>query len=142
MGDLTEHFSWREFACHDGTPVPDELKANVRRLAEALEVIRAACGGVAITIVSGYRTPAYNKVCNAAGHSQHMLAKAADIRVAGMPPEAVRQVILRLIAGRQIPQGGVGLYFPPKHDPGWVHYDLRGRYARWQDAQTPAREAA
>jgi uncharacterized protein YcbK (DUF882 family) len=132
-GDLTEHFHWWEFDCRDGTPVPENLRDNVRALARALEVIRHAAGDRAVTVMSGYRTPAYNKVCNAAGHSQHMEGRAADIRIAGLTPRQVRAIVLACIARREIPQGGVGIYLPPKHDPGWVHYDIRGTAARWTD---------
>lgn len=133
MGDLTAHFNWSEFACHDGTPVPEVLRDQCRRLAEALEVIRHACGDRPVTVMSGYRTPAYNRVCNAAGHSKHMTAEAADIRVSGISPRSVRHLVLQAITLGQIPQGGVGLYVPPRHDPGWVHYDIRGTVALWKD---------
>ena len=127
MGDLTHSFSLSEFACHDGTPVPAELLPNVQQLANNLEVLRDRVG-VPIHIVSGYRTPAHNALVDGAGHSQHMLAKAADIQVQGMAPKQVCALVKQLIADGQMAQGGVGLY------DNWVHYDVRGTPARWGGA--------
>lgn len=145
MGDLTPHFSWREFDCKDGTPVPAELRPHVEGLAGYLEIVRDAAGGRPVTIVSGYRTPAYNKRCGGAKASEHVKARAADIRIAGMTWAQVHALILRLIAERRIPDGGVGKY-PPRaavrdaagkvvraaRPKGFVHYDIRGFGARWQ----------
>lgn len=125
MGDITRHFSWHEFRCHDGTPVPPEYGKNVKVLCEQLEVIRHALGDVKVYIVSGYRTPSWNAKVGGAPKSQHLLAKAADIRVHGYTPEQIREVILDLIDKGKIMQGGVGLY------PTFVHYDIRGYAARW-----------
>ena len=54
-----------------------------------------------------------------------MKAKAADIRIKGMSPEEVREVVISLIKEGKIKKGGVGLY------KSFVHYDTRGRNARW-----------
>lgn len=74
MGDLSEHFSRREFDCRDGTQShPDpELVARLERL-------RAAAGGRPLRIVSGYRSPSYNARVGGAPNSQHMYDRAADI---------------------------------------------------------------
>jgi uncharacterized protein YcbK (DUF882 family) len=121
---ITEHFSWSEFACHDGTPVPNELRENTKLLCENLEVLRAEIG-VPIRILSGYRTPAWNKGVGGAPLSQHIKAKAADICTASHTPKQLHTIIQRLIALGKMKQGGLGLY------PSWVHYDVRGRQARW-----------
>jgi uncharacterized protein YcbK (DUF882 family) len=64
-----------------------------------------------IDIVCGYRTPETNKalrslapVTGVAEHSQHMLAKAIDIRVPGVTTSKLRNAALALHAG------GVGFY--------------------------------
>ena len=54
-----------------------------------------------------------------------MEAKAADIKVSGMEPKEVHTIVLTLIKEGKIKQGGVGVYST------FVHYDIRGRTARW-----------
>jgi len=54
-----------------------------------------------------------------------MLAKAADIKVAGLTPTEVKAAIEALIAEGAMKKGGVGLYKT------FTHYDVRGRNARW-----------
>ena len=45
MGDISANFSWNEFHCHDGTPVPAMYEDNVKRLvAEVLQPLRDALG--------------------------------------------------------------------------------------------------
>jgi uncharacterized protein YcbK (DUF882 family) len=123
---ITAHFTLDEFACRDGTAVPPELHPNVLRLAQQLEVLRAYLGAQPIRILSGYRTAAHNaSLRGAAKRSRHLTAEAADIVIAGVPPRAIHAEIERLIAAGLMQEGGLGLY------PYWVHYDIRGRRARW-----------
>lgn len=114
------HFKASEFKCHDGTEVPAKFYANLQKLMALLEQIRTACGGRAVIINSGYRTAAYNKKVGGAPLSQHLLAKAADIRVEGMTAKQVYD-----IANRLNPNGGVGKY------ASFTHVDVRDGRARW-----------
>jgi uncharacterized protein YcbK (DUF882 family) len=64
-----------------------------------------------IDIICGYRTPESNNFLRTLGpdtgvaeHSQHMLAKAIDIRVPGVSTRALRNAALALHSG------GVGFY--------------------------------
>lgn len=84
-------------------------------------------GGV-IDIVCGYRTPWSNNFLRTRGpstgvaeHSQHMLAKAIDIRVPGVSTVLLRNAALALHAG------GVGFY-PVSQ---FVHVDV-GPVRQWQ----------
>jgi uncharacterized protein YcbK (DUF882 family) len=74
MGDLSQHFSRREFDCHDGSMAHPEP-----RLIECLELLRSLLGDRPIHIVSGYRTPAWNRHVGGARNSQHLYNRAADI---------------------------------------------------------------
>lgn len=121
---LTENFNLSEFRCRDGSDVPGEFMDNVRRLAENLQVLRDHVGKP-IRIISAYRTPSYNRKIGGAKKSQHMVAKAADIKVSGMHPDDVRKEILTLIKEGKMAPGGVGRYRT------FTHYDHRGRNARW-----------
>ncbi len=121
---LEENFSLHEFRCKDGTDVPEDLIENVKKLAKNLQILRNHIQRP-ITIMSGYRTPDYNKKCGGAKRSQHLLATAADIIVSGMSSLEVRDIIIKLIKDGEMDSGGVGIY------PTFVHYDVRGRNARW-----------
>lgn len=121
---LTENFSLFEFACRDGSPVPAELLDNVELLAKNLQVLRDYLGEP-VRLNSGYRTPKYNARIGGAKNSQHVLAKAADITVKSKTPKQLAAIVERLIAQGKMKQGGIGIY------PGFLHYDVRGRRARW-----------
>ena len=121
---LEENFSLSEFKCRDGSNVPDELMDNVCLLAKNLQVLREHVGRP-VRIISGYRSPKYNRKIGGAGKSQHMVAKAADIKIKGMTPAEVKAVIVELIKEGKMHSGGIGLYTT------FTHYDVRGWNARW-----------
>lgn len=123
--ELTKDFNLIEFACKDGTPVPQELYANVKELAKNLQVLRDHIKEPVYISGSGYRTPSHNKKVGGAKLSQHLQAKAADISVKSKTPKQLAVVIEKLIAEGKMKQGGIGIY------PGFVHYDIRGTKARW-----------
>ena len=122
---LSKNFKKSEFKCRDGSEVPDDLMDNVRELVENLQIIRDTIGKP-IRIISGYRSPKYNRRIGGARKSQHMKAKAADMVIKGMKPVEVHKVVTGLIKEGKIKKGGVGLY---KY---FVHYDVRGFNARWK----------
>ena len=121
---LEKNFILAEFKCKDGTGVPPELLENVRKLAKNLQVLREHLGRP-VRIISGYRSPKYNRRIGGARRSQHMCAKAADIKVTGMTPVEVKAVIVDLIKQGKMATGGIGLYRT------FTHYDTRGWNARW-----------
>jgi uncharacterized protein YcbK (DUF882 family) len=121
---ISRKFDLSEFACNDGTDVPAEYLPNVISLAKNLQVLRDTLKKP-VTINSGYRSPDYNKKIGGASKSQHLLAKAADIRVPGLLAIEVYNVILRLIEQGKMHNGGLGLYDT------FVHYDVRATPARW-----------
>lgn len=121
---LTKNFKISEFKCKDGTSVPDDLVDNVVLLCENLQALRDHIGKP-IRVISGYRSPKYNRRIGGARRSQHMTAKAADIKVTGMSPSEVKEAIVELIKEGKMMKGGIGLYKT------FTHYDVRGRNARW-----------
>lgn len=95
---LSEHFSLEELTHtdhreFDNTPTDKEL-ANLVRLAEFLEVIKAILGGKPIMINSAFRSKAVNDAVGSKDSSQHRTGCAADIRVPGMTPDEVVKAII------------------------------------------------
>lgn len=123
---LTKNFNLKEFICKDGS-VPQGLALqNIKTLAENLQILRDYLGKP-IVVTSGYRSIKYNsKLPGASKVSQHLIGRAADIKVAGIPPQEVAKAIEHLIASGKMKQGGIGAYNT------FTHYDIRGTRARWQ----------
>ena len=121
---LSPHFHVREFRCKDGT---DTVMVD-EALTVVLQCIREHFGK-AVTITSGYRTAAHNAAVGGAKSSQHLLGRAADIRVQGVSVEDVAAYAESLMPD----WGGVGRY-PVKagRANGWVHVDTRADKARWR----------
>ena len=121
---LAPDFKVRELRCRDGsdTVMVDEV------LTVVLQCIREHFGK-AVTITSGYRTPAHNAAVGGAKSSQHLLGRAADIRVQGVSVEDVATYAESLMPD----WGGIGRY-PVKagRAAGWVHLDTRAEKARWR----------
>ena len=122
-GRLSAHFQLAEFRCRCGScgwPPGEEVRTNLKRLAQRLEGLRADLGGHPVTVTSGYRCLEHNRRVGGARRSRHLSGEAADIRVRG---RALRTVARR---ARALAVGGVGLY--RTH----VHVDIRtGRRAVW-----------
>lgn len=102
--NLTPHFTLEELTASetadrngwDNTPSDAEL-ANLRRLADFLEQIKALLGGKPIMINSAYRSKAVNDAVGSKDTSQHRIGCAADIRVPGMTPD---DVVRKIMASR------------------------------------------
>ena len=122
---VTKNFKLSELEFSD--PVPAEKIANATELLQNLQVIRDHFQRP-IVIISGYRSPERNAAVGGADKSQHLEAKAADIKIAGVPTEEIYNRIDKLISQGKIKQGGLGKYIKS----GFVHYDVRGTKARWE----------
>lgn len=120
---LAPDFKVRELRCRDGT---DTVMVD-EALTVVLQCIREHFGK-AVTITSGYRTAAHNATVGGAKSSQHLLGRAADIRVEGVSVEDVAAYAESLMPD----WGGVGRY-PIKagRAKGWVHVDTRANKSRW-----------
>lgn len=111
MGDLSPHFSSREFACHHCGQVK-----VAPTLVARLELLRAEVGRP-LRIVSGYRCPVHNRAVGGAKLSKHVLGEAADI------PSGYATIAQAEKAGFR----GIG------NRGRWaVHVDVRRSPARWR----------
>jgi uncharacterized protein YcbK (DUF882 family) len=87
----------------------------------------AGAGNQVINVVSAYRSPETNAMLRArsravAKYSQHMLGKAMDTTMPGMPMSQIREI------GMKMQRGGVG-YYPTANTP-FVHLDV-GNVRAW-----------
>jgi len=96
--NLTEHFTLEELTHtdhrqYDNTPNDAEL-ANLKRLAELLELVKVALGGKPIMVNSAFRSKQVNDAVGSKDTSQHRVGCAADIRVPGMTPDQVVRAVI------------------------------------------------
>lgn len=113
---LSENFTRSEFACKCGCG-QNTVDAG---LIYYLEQIRSFFDK-AVIITSGNRCKSHNKSVGGSPRSQHLLSRAADIKVSGVAPELVAEY------AEQIGVPGVGRYKT------FTHLDTRnGKPVRWQ----------
>lgn len=136
-GYITPHFTWKSYACTDGTPVPRELRPNAIRFHWRLELLRHRLGDVPMTVDGPYRTRRRNREVGGAEDSRHTYADAGDfyraqvdrwaahVRRVGESPAHARERVLAL-ASKTFYNGGVG-----NENSGTLHLDARGYKARF-----------
>lgn len=105
----------REFECKDGTHTVKLDSSLLYKLQKLRDEI-----GKPIIVTSGYRTKEYNNKIGGAKNSQHMLGKAADIKINGLSPDEIA------IIAEKIGFGGIGIYKT------FVHLDVRQIKTRWR----------
>ncbi|SDO29344.1 Peptidase M15 [Halomonas shengliensis] len=118
MTQVSRHFKRAEFACHCGKCGFDTIDAQTL---EILEAVRQHFG-MPVIVTSAARCRSHNAAVGGAARSQHIYGRAADIKVAGTPPDAVHDWI-----AETFPSASLGLYRT------FVHVDTRtGGPARWR----------
>jgi hypothetical protein len=151
---LSPHFTLGQFVCKQGSGWPKlvALREPLLLKLEALLEAANAHGWPAETfqVMSGYRTPAYNRGLGNVGYSRHQYGDAADVFIDrdgdgvmddlnhdGKVDKADAMALHDLFAQiEKTPQvapyaGGIGVYeATPAHGP-YVHVDARGFTARW-----------
>lgn len=116
MGDLTNNFSRKEFACKCGCG----FKTVDFELIQVLEIVRSKFKK-SVKINSACRCEEYNKSVGGSDKSKHKLGIAADIVVEGVNPKDVYNYLNQLFKGKY----GMGKY------DSFTHIDVRSNKARW-----------
>jgi hypothetical protein len=151
---VSPHFRLKHFLCKQASGYPKYLVLNERlllALEHVLDLVNEA-GHPASTfyVMSGYRTPAYNRSLGNVRYSQHQWGSAADIFLDedgdgvmddlngdGRADVRDADVVYRLIdAAADRPEtqglvGGLGKYRPTAAHGPFVHVDVREGTARW-----------
>jgi hypothetical protein len=151
---ISPHFTLGQFVCKQGTAWPKYvvLREPLLLKLEALLAAANAHGWEAETfhVMSGYRTPAYNRGLGNVGFSRHMYGDAADVfvdrdgdgnlddlnrdgKVDRADAEALQALFAEIEKTPVVAPylGGLGIYpATAAHGP-FVHVDARGFRARW-----------
>ena len=95
---MTPHFTLAELTAtshrqFDNTPNEAET-ANLQKLAEFLERVKAALDGKPVMINSAFRSKQVNDSVGSKDTSQHRTGCAADFKVPSMTPDAVVRAII------------------------------------------------
>lgn len=117
MGDLSEHFSKAELACHCCGTLKIELA-----LIDALELFRSLAGKP-VVVHDAYRCPIHNAKVGGVNDSEHTRGVAADVSIPGLSVQQMFELALRVPA---FLNGGIGVY-----DEDFLHLDVRPNPARW-----------
>jgi len=146
---VSSHFHLGQFMCKQSAGWP--RYAVIRRpLVIMLENIvtllnRKGIRATTLSVLSGYRTPAYNAGLDNVVYSRHIYGDAADVYVDadadgfmddlngdGLVSLADAQLLARLIATLPDAQrSGIGVYPATSNHGPFVHVDTRGHKARW-----------
>lgn len=114
---VSKHFSREEFKCKCGRCDQDTVDVELVTLLERLR----EWAGEPIIITSGNRCPDHNRAIGGSLRSQHLLSRAADIRVRGKTPKEVQDKF-----NEWYPYSyGMGSY------DSFTHIDTRNSKARW-----------
>ena len=162
---VSEHFRLRDFLTHDQPNVWPKYVVLREALLDKLELVlqdlaRHGIDTSHVTVLSGFRTPAYNLALGDASgrarESRHQYGDAADIiidadgngrmddlNLDGRVDEGDVRVIERAVerVERKYPDlaGGLGLYDAMGPHGPFAHIDVRGEVKRWtRDARAMA----
>lgn len=151
---VAPHFRLEQFLCKQTDATPQYALVETRllqRLERLLAAVNAKGHRVStLHVMSGYRTPKYNRdIGNTTEYSRHLYGDAADVFVDadgdrwmddltgdGRVTRDDAQYLADLVTSAPTPgddsfDGGLGIYGSASHRGPFVHLDLRGYRARW-----------
>ena len=151
---VSPHFVLQDFKCKQVGGYPKYVVMSQRQLLKlemVIEQINLAgyeCTG--LEIMSGYRTPQYNKAIGNVQFSRHVFGDSCDVYIDedgdgqmddlngdGKSNKSDARLLFNLVNGLQKESwykpfiGGLGLYGRNSRHPAFVHIDSRGYVARW-----------
>jgi hypothetical protein len=140
---ISPHFRLKDFLCKQPGGYPKYVvlrEALVVKLEAVLARLRARGHDLAtLSIMSGYRTPAYNKSIGNVAYSMHLFGGAADVvivadldgdrRITRDDAAALSEWIESMEEGAG---GGLGVYGATRAHGPFIHVDVRPAVARWQ----------
>ena len=112
------HYNERSKAHGLNTLPPRELWEMMEAPAAAADMARQRLG-CGLIVLSGYRSPAYNKAVGGAKHSRHLCFNALDLAPANGKVAALHKV-LKALRKEGYFKGGIGRY------ASFCHVDTRG----------------
>lgn len=152
---IAPHFKLKQFVCKQDGSYPKYIVLR-EQLLWKLEAILERINGRGYRydtfhIMSGYRTPSYNKAIGNVKHSRHQWGDAADIFVDAYPQDGVMDdlnrdgkinmrdatLLYKIIDGMYGQPvsyhliGGLGKYSGTAAHGPFVHVDVRGHRVRW-----------
>ncbi len=153
---VSPHFRLRQFLCKQDGTYPKYMILDSRLLTTLEQLLEMAnANGYrarTFSIMSGYRTPYYNRaIGNHTTYSRHLWGDAADILIDEEPRDGKMDdlnqdgvidahdadVIYQLIENASEPRlqkimmGGLARYRETSSHGPFIHVDARGSYARW-----------
>ena len=151
---LTPHFTLRQFLCKQESDFPKYLvlRESLLLLLEGLvQAVREAGHAVdTLGVISGYRTPWYNKSIGNVSNSRHVYGDAFDFFVdvdgdgrmddldgSGQHDRGDVDRLAQIVDGfmrepdNAALTGGMGRYYKTSRHGGFIHVDTRGFLARW-----------
>lgn len=151
---VSMHFRLEQFLCKQESGFPKYL-ALQPSLLELLERLVAEFNRIGIPVetfgvISGYRTPAYNRQIGNVSNSRHLYGDAMDFYIDldgngrlddlngdGMLTKADVDYLFDLVdkfrrrSENADLVGGIGRYYPNARHGGFIHVDTRGYRSRW-----------
>lgn len=161
---LTPHFQLKQFVCKQEGRFPkyavlrEELLLKLELILETLNTSGYYCE--TLHVMSGYRTPHYNRSLGNVQYSRHVWGGAADIFIDEYPCDGEMDdlnhdglidprdaaVLYKLIeSAEQNPawrrlRGGLAIYGSNAFHGPFVHVDTRGQSVRWGLSPTPSQD--
>lgn len=152
---ISPHFKLKQFICKQpGTTkylvLEEKLLLKLEHVLQKVNELGYACES--FNVMSGYRTPYYNKSLGNVKFSRHVYGSAADIFIDESPRDGVMddlnkdgridkqdaQVLYNIVedmySGGAISTqlvGGLGVYNKTASHGPFIHVDVRGAQARW-----------
>ncbi|NTW49672.1 MAG: peptidase M15A [Chlorobiales bacterium] len=152
---LSPHFKLKQFLCKQpGTTkylvLEEKLLVKLEHVLQKVNELGYACES--FNVMSGYRTPYYNRSIGNVMYSRHVYGSAADIFIDESPKDGVMDdlnkdgridkqdaevlydVVEAMYGGETVSTqlvGGIGVYNKNASHGPFIHVDVRGTQAHW-----------